>query len=118
MLSATKETVSVFEWPVTVWNRALKEAGTVLPKGTVRILDEAFRGTASGIVELPEGVTYIGQKAFADCRYLAEILIPAAAETIAADAFDGAWQLTVFGSADSAAETYALAHGFDFVPVK
>ena len=92
-----------------------ENADTLLPAALTVIGDEAFRGSGAKKVYLPDGVTSIGALAFADCAGMTEIRIPASVTDIAADAFDGHnSRLTIFGSADSPAQTYARQHNIRF----
>ena len=87
----------------------------VLPTALTTIEQEAFVGGAFSCVKLPETVTTIGSRAFADCPNLAYIYIPEATTSIASDAFSGVTGLTVFGAEDSYAAFYAQRHGFTFI---
>ena len=92
-----------------------KNADLLLPAALTVIEDEAFRGSGAKKVYLPDGVTSIGALAFADCAKMTEIRIPASVSDIAPDAFDGhSSRLTIFGTADSPAQTYAQQHGIRF----
>jgi len=60
-----------------------------LPAGLEVIEDEAFMGLACEAVIIPEGCTAIGARAFANCKALAYVRIPASVKTIAENAFEG-----------------------------
>ena len=95
----------------------LTNADMVLPAGTIRIEEEAFAGTGAERIRLPEQVSEIGSRAFADCPNLTGIYIPAGSETIAEDAFADTNGLVIYGEAGSAAQDYAERKGIVFVPV-
>ena len=59
-----------------------------LPEGLTEIKANAFEGLACEAVIVPDHCTGIGSKAFANCRKLIYISIPAGT-AVAADAFDG-----------------------------
>lgn len=64
-------------------------AGTVvIPEDVRAIPDEAFAGTAGVIYTLPEGLTSIGERAFADCVEARYVRIPSSVTSIADSAFD------------------------------
>lgn len=70
----------------------------------------------TGVV-LPDGVRTIGAQAFRACTGLRQVLLPASVTQIAGDAFDGCPKnLIVYGAFGSAAEQFALAHNFTFLP--
>ena len=48
---------------------------------------EAFEGIAAAAVEIPEGVTEIGDRAFQYCQGLMEVVIPATVKSIGKGAF-------------------------------
>ena len=87
-----------------------------LPAGLTRIEAEAFSGAKMTVVYIPDKVTSLGSKAFANCAGLTQIRIPASVTSIAEDAFQGIdpGRLTVFGSPGSAAEAFAGNAGFSF----
>ena len=87
----------------------------VLPSALREVEEEAFAGAAFSYVHVPEQVTRIGKRAFADCPNLRNIDIPAGTTAIDATAFEGVSELTIHGAEGSYAEFYAGKHGFDFV---
>ena len=89
----------------------------VLPEALTAIEEEAFAGGAFSFVKLPEEAQTIGSRAFADCPNLACIYIPASVRSIDASSFGDASKLTVYGKAESAAESFAKSHGFTFIAV-
>lgn len=86
-----------------------------LPASLRSIEDEAFMGTASEAVYLPEAVTNIGSRAFADMQTLRSISIPPNTLSIEADAFSGVPALRIYGAAGSYAEKWAENHGYSFI---
>ena len=80
------------------------------PAGLTTIEESAFEGVAARTVRLPEGVTSIGSRAFADCPNLRHIYIPGSVTKISGDAFDGISELYLYGSRGSAANDYAKDH--------
>lgn len=86
-----------------------------LPASLRTIEDEAFLGTAPETVLLPEAVTRIGSRAFADMSALREVGIPASAQFIAADAFGGTPAARLYGVAGSYAEKWAETLGYAFI---
>ena len=100
---------------VSVVEMVLIDDGLKLPAGLTRIADEAFANIAAGSVEVSENVTAIGARAFADCKNLREIFIPASVQTIDDTALEGCGKVTVYGTRNTEAERFAQAMGFNFV---
>ena len=90
--------------------------GLTLPAALVAIEEEAFAGIDAGRVEITENVVSIGPRAFADCKNLTELVIPATVQRIADDALDGSLNVTIYGEADSEAQRFADANNLPFVP--
>ena len=90
--------------------------GLTLPAALVAIEEEAFAGIDAGRVEITENVVSIGPRAFADCKNLTELVIPATVQRIADDALDGSLNVTIYGEADSEAQRFADANSLPFVP--
>lgn len=87
-----------------------------LPAALTEIGEEAFMGIHAERIQLHEGVTTIGKRAFANCSRLKSIFIPESTDQIAADAFAGApADFVIHGSMGTYAETYAEANGYEFV---
>ena len=83
-----------------------------LPSALTRVEEEAFFGDHSlSKVVVPEGVTYIGPRAFADCGALT-VKLPDTVAFIADDAFDDTTP-TFIADEGSYAWAYAEAKGFD-----
>lgn len=89
----------------------------VLPASLTTIGEEAFAGGAFSYAHLPDGVTRIGKRAFADCPNLRNVDIPESATSIDPTAFAGTTDLTIHGVDGSYAEFYAGKYGFAFIPV-
>ena len=81
------------------------------------IEEEAFEGTAIVNVKIPETVTTISDRAFANIPTLRSIRIPLATTQIASNAFAGSNNVTINAAPDSYARKYAKAHGLPFSPV-
>lgn len=106
-----------------------------LPSSAKVIDDSAFSNcTSLPKIQLPDGVESIGAYAFERCLALETLTIPASVQTVSANAcaYGSAWvkymgadtviedtinTQTVYGYADSTAETAALAQGVRFVPL-
>jgi len=79
-----------------------------LPANLRVIAEEAFAFIPSQAIELPDGCTAIGARAFASCVNLQVALIPASVETIAPDAFEGSpAALIILTDEGSAAQAFA-----------
>lgn len=66
----------------------ISESETItLPKSLAEIREEAFLGTAEKALVIPEGVRFIGPKAFAENRNLIKIQMPEDIDELADDAF-------------------------------
>ena len=91
-------------------------AGLTLPAALVAIEEEAFEGIDAARVEITENVVSIGPRAFADCKNLTELVIPATVQTIDDTALDGSLNVTIYGEADSEAQRFADANSIPFVP--
>ena len=88
-----------------------------LPAFVHTIEEEAFFGISAKRIRLPESITSIGSYAFANCPHLSQIYIPEGCENIAATAFSGVTELTIYGADGSYAEWFASKRGFKFVSV-
>ena len=67
-----------------------------LPKGIQTIEEEALSNLACEAIIIPEGCTTIGERAFLNCKNLLYVRLPASANDIAASAFYGCDNVTVF----------------------
>ena len=90
----------------------LEEADFVLPAAMDVIEDEAFMNTAVTVVSIPDGVSEIGERAFADCAALRQIYIPASCTQIAESAFENDAPLLIICESGSTAAAWAQAHGY------
>lgn len=89
----------------------------VLPAGLQCIEDEAFEETAASAVYIPEGVTEIGEKAFAANPNLTAVYLPASIVSIGDTAFAGSSGAVLYGAPGSYAEQWADTRGYSFVPM-
>ena len=94
---------------------AALQPGLVIPEFVETIDEEAFMGISASRIEISENVVFIEARAFADCKNLREITIPASVVDIEPHAFDGCTDVTVYGKKGSAAEEMAIEYGFTFV---
>ena len=70
------------------------------------------------VIEIPNGVEYIGSNSFANCKKLSEITIPNTVTNIYNNAFSGCDSLKIIkGYIGSYAETFANNNGIDFDPI-
>ena len=83
-----------------------------LPGDLLVIEDSAFEGIAVTSVVIPDGVTEIGSRAFADCPALMEVTIPTSVTFIAQDAFEGSDMVVIVCGEGSYAAEWAAAHFF------
>ncbi len=88
-----------------------------LPAALKEIGEEAFADCAFSYVHIPDGVTRIERRAFADCPNLRDVDIPESATSIDPTAFAGTSGLTIHSADGSYAEFYAGKYGFAFIPV-
>ena len=91
-------------------------AGLTLPAALVAIEEEAFAGIDAARVEITENVVSIGPRAFADCKNLTELVIPATVQTIDDTALEGSTNVTIYGESGSEAQRFADANSIPFVP--
>ena len=95
----------------------MEEPDFRFPEDLTIIDSESFSGTNAMVIDIPDNIVAIGNKAFANCTALMQIRIPASVTIIPEDIFDGIpfSQITIFGAANSAAETFANAKGILFI---
>ncbi len=101
-------------------DKALDEAedeikSMILPEFLTLIEESAFEGIAAGNVEVTENVVAIEARAFADCKNLRGIYIPASVLQIDDHAFDGCENVTVVGEKGTEAERIAALYNFTFI---
>lgn len=65
------------------------DAESITLPGTTEIADHAFRGKDIETYQIPEGITAIGNYAFANCTKLREITIPERVNMLGNNCFDG-----------------------------
>ena len=86
-----------------------------LPSGITKIGSEAFKDCSSlSRIKLQGKVTEIGSNAFKDCTQLVSIYIPTSVQKIGETAFTGCSLLTIYGTENSYAQTYAKENGIQF----
>jgi hypothetical protein len=86
-----------------------------LPASLTLIGENAFEGIAAQRVDVSESVVSIEKRAFADCKNLREIHIPAMVKSIDDTALAGCENVTVYGTTGSEAWRFANDAGFNFV---
>ena len=82
-----------------------------LPAALKSVQRETFLNLPAECFVLPDGCLVIGEKAFADCKMLKLVEIPASVVAIADDAFEGCENVLIVTPEGSAAERYAQRHG-------
>ena len=87
-----------------------KRSTFVLPESLKIIEDEAFEGTSIFRLTLPESVTTIGARAFANISNLYLVTIPNATNYIDTTAFKGSINVTIQAAPNSYAKKYAKAN--------
>lgn len=88
-----------------------------LPKDVTVIEDEAFMGTGSREIVIPDGVAYIGNRAFADCYRLKRITLPASAQAIGTSILEHSEQVIVLCPPQSMVKTYSEEHDLQYIIV-
>lgn len=94
------------------------EPDYILPDDLRKIDAEAFSNIKARVVFIPDGVTTLGSKTFANNASLRQIRFPETVASIPSDIFDGIPknQLIIFAPQESAAEAFAIAEGIRYVP--
>ncbi len=92
-------------------------ADMIMPAALTLIGEEAFAGIRAETIEITENVVSIGPRAFADCKNLREITIPATVTEIDGSALSGCENVTVYGVKGSEAERFAAENGFAFAEI-
>ncbi len=85
-----------------------------LPASLHEIEEAAFEGSAATSVIIPESVTRIGSRSFANCQNLTDVYIPNSQIIIASDAFDESTGVNLHVIFGSPAYTFALAKGLNY----
>lgn len=86
-------------------------ASFTMPAALRTIMASAFEGdTSITVVEIPSGCQKISADAFKGCTGLTQIRIPASVTSIDTTAFDGCVGVFIYGTADSAAQTFCADH--------
>ncbi|MBR4500646.1 MAG: leucine-rich repeat domain-containing protein [Clostridia bacterium] len=108
--------MSDFDENAAPWGTWVRQA--VFGDGITSVGSNAFRNcTLLTEITVPDEVVSIGSFAFFGCAGLKSVFIPSDVMTIGTEAFEGCPNLVITGYTDSAAETYALNHGIEFIPV-
>jgi len=82
-----------------------------LPAGLMAVREESFAGLPVQRIVIPNGVSSIDARAFANCKKLVQVVIPDSVTQIADNAFDGCSNVTVICSGSSIAAYYCTTHG-------
>ena len=85
----------------------------VIPQGVTKIGYGTFYGCSMTIVEIPESVTEIEEKAFNYCRNLVVVSLPKSVKTIEKSAFDNCERLSDVEYAGSASDRSQISIGTD-----
>lgn len=86
-----------------------------LPEGLLALEEEAFSGTSDiQTARLPQSLTLVGSRAFADCEALLSVYFASADAEIASDAFEGCENLTIYAPADGSVASFARENGIRF----
>ena len=84
----------------------------ILPDTLLEIREEAFSGASPCFVWIPDGVTAIGDNAFAGCEGLAGVRIPGSCLSIGENAFPA--DTVLFVEWNTEGETYAEENGYTY----
>ena len=87
----------------------------VLPKSLKIIEDEAFERIAAESISFSNSLLSIGERAFANNRYLKIVSIPESVKYIGDHAFDESKDLVIYGLANSYVAEWANEHDISFV---
>ncbi len=85
-----------------------------LPASLTTLESEAFRGINARMIIIPNYVTRIEENTFADCPNLAAVVIPNSVTKIDEYAFGYTWNMTVYGSSNTA-KTFADSKGYGYI---
>ena len=87
-----------------------------MPESLVILEESAFEGTAATMVYLPDGVSVIESRAFADMPNLKVAFIPKSVREIGKDLFGSVKDVTLIGVAGSPTQDWAKRNGYRFIP--
>ena len=90
-------------------------ASVLLPDSLQQIGEEAFEGTAIVKIDLPESLTTIEDRAFANIKNLRNVYIPRSTTEIGKDVFVGTKQVTITAAPGSYARNWAQNNGIPFL---
>ena len=68
-------------------------------------------------VKIPDGVTNIRGETFENCKKLRRVIIPASVTKIYNNAFDYSDNVTIYGTENSSAQSFAEDYGIPFVSI-
>ena len=107
MLTQAEELINAYSFAASTPQS--KDNGFTMPQYLTQIGKEAFAGIAAEKIEVSENVVTIGERAFADCNSLREIVIPPSVMSVDESALAGCKNVIVYGEKGSAAEKYVGA---------
>ena len=87
----------------------------ILPPALTTLDDEALAGCAADVVELPEGLTFVGTRALADCPDLRFVRVAGMGTDFEVSALEGSAQAVLLCHADSLAFQAAKDEGWQYV---
>lgn len=90
------------------------EVAFTLPGLLETIEDEAFEGIAAESITFSNSLLSIGERAFANNRYLKIVSIPESVKYIGDHAFDGSKDLVIYGLVKSYVAEWAREHDISF----
>ena len=76
----------------------------VLPAALSEVDEEAFAGISAQKVVIPDTVTSVGSRAFADCSNLLLVELPSDCSGFAPDAFQGSGPIMTYAAPESSVE--------------
>ncbi len=82
-----------------------------LPDTLKSVYGTVFEKTQIRRINLPSGVTQVGNRCFANCEKLTEVYIPASVTKLGEDVFRNTPNVTVFTTEGSAAQNYCSENG-------
>lgn len=94
---------------------SISEMTFILPGRLETIEDEAFEGIAAGSISFSNSLLSIGERAFANNRYLKNVSIPESVKYIGDHAFDESKNLVIYGLVNSYVAEWADEHDISFV---